>query len=144
MWVCLFIVWYPPLSSVDFTIYTPGIGTLSYTASSPIWGEFSICALCCSYSQSLQLSFLVPLVTHHCWVDRGGMLWEACPTPLHMVVGVAKFYHFCESCNRTTSPVLICSTCLRNVEVFSSQGLMPTIFWNVLFTAYNFLGWICF
>ena len=81
-----------PLSSADFTIYAPGIGTLSYTVSSPL-GEFSICALCCSYSQSLQFSFLVPPGTHHCWVDRGGVIWEACPTPLHMTVSAVMCYH---------------------------------------------------
>ena len=47
-------------------------------------GEFSICALCCSYSQSLRFSFLVPPGTHYCWVDWGVMIWEACPTPLHV------------------------------------------------------------
>ena len=55
-----------------------------------LWGEFSICALCCSYSQSLQFSFLVPPGTHHCWVDRGGVIWEACPTPLHMAGSVTR------------------------------------------------------
>ena len=47
-------------------------------------GEFSICTLCCNFSQSLQFSFLVPPSTHHCWVDRSGMIWEACPAPLHI------------------------------------------------------------
>ena len=43
-------------------------------------GEFSICAhFCCSYNQSLQFSFLVPLGTHHCYMGRGGM---ACTTPV--------------------------------------------------------------
>ena len=55
-----------------------------------LWGEFSICALCCSYSQSLQFSFLVPPGTHHCWVDRGGVIWKACPTPLHMAGSVTR------------------------------------------------------
>ena len=27
--------------------------------------------------------------THHCWVDRGGVIWEACPIPLHMVSSVS-------------------------------------------------------
>ena len=34
-----------PLSSADFTIYAPGIGTLSIQ-SHLLWGKFSICALC--------------------------------------------------------------------------------------------------
>ena len=90
------------MSSADFTIYAPGIGTLSYTVSSPP-GEFSICALCCSYSQSLQFSFLVPPGTHHWWVDRGSVIWEACPTPLHITGHVLPL---CENCGRTTSPCL--------------------------------------
>ena len=78
-----------PVGSADCTIYTP---VLEHTLlqSHLLWGEFSICALCCSYSQSLQFSFLVPPGTHHCWVDRGGMIWEACPTPLHMTGSVTR------------------------------------------------------
>ena len=32
----------------------------------------------------------VPPGTHHCWVDRGGMIWEAFPTPLHMAGSVTQ------------------------------------------------------
>ena len=62
-----------PLSSADFTIYTL-VMELFLIQSHLLWGEFSICALCCSYSQSLQFSFLVPPGTHHCWVDRGSVI----------------------------------------------------------------------
>ena len=72
-----------PVGSADCTIYTPGIRTHSLQ-SHLLWGQFSICALCCSYSQSLQFSFLVPPGTHHCQVDWGSMIWETCPKPLHM------------------------------------------------------------
>ena len=83
-----------PLSSADFTVYALVL-ELFLIQSHLLWGEFSICALCCSYSQSLQFSFLVPPGTHHCWVDRGGVIWEACPTPLHMTVSVVDVmcYH---------------------------------------------------
>ena len=67
-----------PLSSADLQ-FTPLVLELFLMQSHLLWGEFSICALCCSYSQSLQLSFLVPPGTHHSWVDRGGVIWEACP-----------------------------------------------------------------
>ena len=54
------------------------------------WGGFSICTLCCIYSQYLQVSFLVPLGTNHCWMDRCGMIWEAWPTPVHMAGSVTQ------------------------------------------------------
>ena len=46
-----------------------------------LWGEFSAfsTANAIHYSQ-----FFVPPGTHHCWVDRDGMRWEACSTSLHM------------------------------------------------------------
>ena len=28
--------------------------------------------------------FFIPPGTHYCWVDRNGMIWEACQTPLRM------------------------------------------------------------
>ena len=66
---------------------------LSYAKKSHLlWEEFTVCALCCSYSQSLQFSFLVlvPPGTRHCWVIRGSMIWEACPTPLRMTGSVTR------------------------------------------------------
>ena len=36
-----------------------------------ISSEENTCTLCCSYSQSLQFSFLIPPGTHHYCVDRG-------------------------------------------------------------------------
>ena len=91
-----------PLSSADLQ-FTPLVLELFLIQSHLLWGEFSICAHCCSYSQSLQFSFLVPPGTYHCWVDRGGVIWEACPTPLHMTGHVLPL---CESCSRTTLPCL--------------------------------------
>ena len=89
---CLFIVWNPHW--VQQTLqFTPLVLELFLIQSHLLWGEFSICTLCCSYSQSLQFSFLVPPGTHHCWVDRGGVIWEACPTPLHMTVSGIMCYH---------------------------------------------------
>ena len=55
-----------------------------------LWGEFSICALSCSYNQSLKFSFLDPPGTHHCWVDGGDMMWEAYPTLLHMAGSMTR------------------------------------------------------
>ena len=70
--------------------FTPLVLELSLIQSHLPRGEFSICALCCSCRQSLQFSFLVPSGTHHCWVNRGGMIWEACPTRLHMFGSLAR------------------------------------------------------
>ena len=99
---CLLIVWNPHWvqQTLQFTLL---VLELFVIQSHLLWGEFSICALCCSYSQSLQFSFLVPPGTHHCWVDRGGVIWEACPTPLHMTGHVLPL---CENCGQTTSPCL--------------------------------------
>ena len=90
--MCLFIVWNPHW--VQQTLqFMPLVLELFLIQSHLLWGEFSICALCCSYSQSMQFSFLVPPGTHHCWVDRSGVIWEACPTPLHMTVSAVMCYH---------------------------------------------------
>ena len=66
-----FIVWIP-VSSVDFTIYTPSIETLSYGLIST--GENST-----HFLQLMPFTIFpvfIPPGTHHCWVDRGGMVWE--------------------------------------------------------------------
>ena len=70
-----------PLAQQTFTICILGIEILSYSLIF-LWGEYSIFTLCCSCSQSLQLSFLIPPDTYHHWVGRGSKIWEACPTPL--------------------------------------------------------------
>ena len=81
-----------PSSSADLQ-FMPLVLELSLILFHLLWEEFSICALCCSYSQSLQFSFLVPPGTHYCWVDRGGVMREACPTPLYKTVSLAMCYH---------------------------------------------------
>ena len=70
--------------------FTPLVLEHTLLQSHLLWGEFRFCALCCSYSQSLQFIFLVPPGTHHCWVDRSSVIWEACPTPLHMTGSVTR------------------------------------------------------
>ena len=60
------------MSSADFTIYTPGIRTLSYTVSSPR-GEFSAFS---AANAIHNFPVFIPPGTHHCWVDRGSMVWE--------------------------------------------------------------------
>ena len=61
---CVYLKFDIPSSSADFTNYTPAIGTLSYTVSSPL-GRIQ-CIFC-----SLCHSLFDPPGTHHCWVDRG-------------------------------------------------------------------------
>ena len=39
-----------------------------------LWEEFRSCTLCCSYSQSLQFNFIIPPGTHHCCMDRDGIM----------------------------------------------------------------------
>ena len=104
--MCLFIVWYP-LSSADFTIFTPLLLELSYTVWYPLyWGKFSICALRCSYSKSLQFSFLIPSGTHHCCVDRGSVICMACPTTPYMAGSIAWTPVTHPSTNRAGSALL--------------------------------------
>ena len=62
-----------PLSSADLTIYAPGIGTLSYTVSSPL-GRIQHLPFAAAIANHYNLAFLVPPGTHHCWVDRGGVI----------------------------------------------------------------------
>ena len=61
--------------------FTPLVLELSLIRSHLLWGEFSVFSAANAIHNS---SFLVPPGTYHCWVERGGMIWEACPTPLHM------------------------------------------------------------
>ena len=49
-----------PVGSADCTIYTPGIGTHSFTVSSPLGRIQHLRTLLQLYSQSLQFSFPVP------------------------------------------------------------------------------------
>ena len=67
--------------------FTPLVLELSCIWSHLLWGEFSAFSAANAIHNSL---FFVPASTHHCWVDRGGMMWEACPTPLHMGGSVTR------------------------------------------------------
>ena len=70
--VCYSLSWVQQVSQ-----FTPVVVELSYIASFRLGRIQQLCTLmCCSYSQSLQFSFFFPPGTHHCWVDRGGMIWE--------------------------------------------------------------------
>ena len=60
--------------------FTPLALELSLIWSHLLWGEFSVFSAANAIHNS---PFYVPPGTHHCWVDRGGMIWEACPTPTH-------------------------------------------------------------
>ena len=75
--MCIFIVWYTLALSRLHTIYNPCIGTLFYSRTSS--GENLAFVHFVVAIQSLQFSFLIPQGTHHYWVDRGGMIWEAWP-----------------------------------------------------------------
>ena len=57
------------MSSVNCKIYIPGIGT-PLLWSYLFWEQFSIFAFCCSYSQSLQLSFLSCFARYPLLLDR--------------------------------------------------------------------------
>ena len=65
--------------------FTPLALELSLVRSHLLWGEFSAFSAAIAIHNS---PLFVPPGTHHCWVDRGGMIWKACPTPLHMAGSV--------------------------------------------------------
>ena len=65
-----FIVYNYPMDILSTSQLPPGIGTHSFTVSSP-WGE---CNADYSWSWKFTItivSLYVPPGTHHCWVDRG-------------------------------------------------------------------------
>ena len=66
--------------------FTPLVLELSLVRSH-LWGEFSAFSAASVIHNS---PLFVPPGTHHCWVDRGGMIWKACPTPLHMAGSVTR------------------------------------------------------
>ena len=67
--------------------FTPLVLELSLVQSHLLWGEFSAFSAAIAIHNS---PLFVPPGTHHCWVDRGGMIWKACPTPLHMANSVTR------------------------------------------------------
>ena len=94
----------------------------------------------CSYSQSFQFSFLAPPGTRHCWVDRCEVIWKACPTPLHLATGTMTVcYHWCGSCDRTSS-LLLGSTSLvvKDISTGSATLVQRLIFKLHTFQVSNF------
>ena len=67
--------------------FTPLVLEFSLVRSHLLWEEFSAFSAAIAIHNS---PLFVPPGTHHCWVDRGGMIWKACPTPLHMADSVTR------------------------------------------------------
>ena len=67
--------------------FKPLVLELSHVQSHLIWGEFSTFSAADVIHNS---PFFVPPGIHHWWVNRDGMIWEACPTPLHMSGSVTR------------------------------------------------------
>ena len=63
-----------PVSSADCTMYTPGIGTRSFTVSSPLWRIQHLHNSAAAIAQHYNLAFFVPLGTCHCWVVEAVLL----------------------------------------------------------------------
>ena len=81
--MCLFIVWYPLEFSRIHNWHLWYWNSLLYSLISS--GEHSTFAhFAAAIANHYNFTFLVPPGTHNWWVDKGGMIWEACPTPLHM------------------------------------------------------------
>ena len=106
--------------------FTALVWELSLVRSHLLWGEFSAFSAAIAIHNS---PLFVSPGTHQCWVDRGGMIWKACPTPLHMAGNVTRATVTHPSTNRaqrcltsviwrelvTTRP---CATTCANVHIF--------------------------
>ena len=69
-----------PVSSTD-SQFTSLALTHSLIQSYLLWGEFSAFSASNAIHNS---TIFIPPGTHYCWVGRGSMEWEVCPTLLHM------------------------------------------------------------
>ena len=95
-----------PLSSQLTLQFTPLVLELFLIQSHLLWGEFSICALCCSYSQSLQFSFLVPPGTTSLPGGQRRRDMRGLPNTSTHDCQCGHVLPLCESCSRTTLPYL--------------------------------------
>ena len=69
------------MSSAHCTIFTPGIGTQSFTPISS--GENSAFVYFAAViANHYNLTFFVPPGNHYCWIGRGSMVWGLCQTLL--------------------------------------------------------------
>ena len=84
--MCMFIVLISP--RVQQTAqFTPLVSELILIRSHLLWEEFSAFSAANAISQFS--IFFVPPGTHHCWVDRGGLVWEVLPnTSTHEATSV--------------------------------------------------------
>ena len=85
--MCTFIVWYQNEFSHQTSQFTSLVLKLCLVQFHLLWGEFSAFSVPIAIHNS---PLFVPPGTHLCWVDRGGMVWKACPTPLHMAGSVTR------------------------------------------------------
>ena len=67
--------------------FTPLVLELSLIQSHLLWGELSAYSVANAIHKSPV--FILP-GTHHCSVNRGGIIWKACPTPLHIAGSVTR------------------------------------------------------
>ena len=63
-----------PVGSADCIVYTPGIGTRSFTVSSPLGRIQHLHNSAAAVAQHYNLVFFVPLGTCHCWVVEAVLL----------------------------------------------------------------------
>ena len=113
--------------------FTPLVFELSLVRSHLLWREFSAFSAAIAIHNS---PLFVPPGTHHCWVDRGGMIWKACPTPLHMAGSVTRAVVTHPSTNQvrlcltsviwrelvTTRPCATMSTCIWAWKALAVEG----------------------
>ena len=106
------------MSSADFTIYTPAL-ELSLIRSHLAWGEFSAFS---AVNAIHSFPVFVPPGTHHCWVDRGGMVWEVLPnTSTHELTTMIWW----ELVNLSCSTICVRQPASLYQQVLQGQWLVP-------------------
>ena len=76
-------VYSPDVPTSSIRLYNfPGIGTHSFTVSPPL-GRIQ-CIFCSNGANHCNSAFFVPPDIQYCWVDRGRMIGDICPTLLNM------------------------------------------------------------
>ena len=109
--------------------FTPLVLELSLVQFHLLWGEFSTFSAAIAIHNS---PLFIPSGTHHCWVDRGGMIWKACPTPVHMAGSVT----WATVTHPSTNPARRCLTSVIWWELVKTQPCAT-------FFMYNSISWRC-
>ena len=90
--------------------FTPLVLQLSLVWSHLLWGQFRAFSAAVAIHNS---PLFVPPGTHHCWVNRGGMIRKDCPIHLHMAGSVTRAAVTHPSTNRAQRCLLVIAVMTR-------------------------------